>query len=154
MTHRTSLGIVIAVMAGCGAFLPGCSMLSAPCASEGTGSVTLASRADGGPPTSVAVEIAIATDETLAVTLSGLSGVQWFQQRTQLLKDNPETLQTAGWEIVLGQSVAAAPVQTPCGVVAIYAYASYTGPGEHRMKLPDLEKVTLVLDSNQMTRSQ
>lgn len=134
--------------------IAGCSWLNPSCEAEGTGSVTLTSAAGRGPSASVALEIAITTDVTLAKTLAGLTGLQWFQQRDQILLDNPTTLQTARWEIVLGQTVSNAPVATPCGVEAIYAYASYATPGAHRIKLADLENVTLALDAKQMMQVQ
>lgn len=147
-------GVSVSVLAILVSLTTSCSWLSPSCETEGTGSVTLTSTAGRGPSSSVAVEIAITTDETLAKTLAGLTGLQWFQQRDQILRDNPETLSTARWEIVLGQTVSEAPVETPCAVEAIYAYASYSAPGAHRLKLADLESVTLDLDAKQMTQVQ
>lgn len=113
-----------------------------------SGDVTLTAAEDAANGSALAVDLVVATDDTLAAQLATLTALQYFAARPQMQRDNPEAMQVSSWEIVPGQTIGPNSVDFPCGTSAIFVYASYPGSNPNRAQLTDLDDTSIVL--NQM----
>jgi type VI secretion system protein len=130
------------------------SACSTVCGIDARGTVEIVAAADANGASATAVDVVVARDETVAATLAGLSASTYFATRDQILRDNPKAMDVTGWEIAPGQSVGPDSVGFPCGVDAIFVYASYAAPGQHRAQLPDLNGVKVSLGASDFSVAQ
>ncbi len=135
----------------------GAGMLSAcatVCGVDASGVVQIVADPDANGASATAVDVVVARDERAAETLATLPASTYFATRDQILRDNPEGVDVTGWEIAPGQSVGPDSVSFPCGVEAVFVFASYAGPGAHRAQLPDLNGVSLTLGARDFVVAQ
>ena len=88
----------------------------------------------------VAVDIVLVLDEPAMEKLAGLSAAKWFQTRADLLKTFPGTVSYRSWEVSPGQTVRVpgSSFGSP-SVVGVFVFADYLAPGEHRMRVEQLQ---------------
>ncbi len=84
------------------------------------------------------------SDDATAVLLK-LGAHDWFQRKTQLLRDYPEDIAVASWELAPGQAVQEATVDSPGDLKDAFVFASYATPGDHRLRLGDDSRIRLTL---------
>ncbi|SDZ90434.1 hypothetical protein [Rubrimonas cliftonensis] len=115
------------------------------CGVDASGAVEIVAAPDANGASATAVDVVVARDERAADALAALPASTYFSTRDQILRDNPDGVDVTGWEIAPGQSVGPDSVSFPCGVEAVFVFASYAGPGAHRAQLPDLDGVRVTL---------
>lgn len=112
--------------------------------------VQVAPNANGGNP--VALDLLLVSDKELLKKLQGMSASDWFEQRTQILLDQPKeaTLAVRGWEWVPGQVVPAGELRVAPEVRAAVVFARYFNPGEHRAVLDPRRDVRIKLGESNL----
>lgn len=94
----------------------------------------------------VAVDIVAITDSALLPTVQSLSATQWFNAKSQLLRDNPDGFRVWSLELVPGSRFVAQenPLQ---GVTteATLLFARYRSEGDHRLRLDKVSSLHLLL---------
>ena len=93
----------------------------------------------------LAVDLVMSTNDDATAALMKLGAHDWFQRKTQLLRDYPEDITVASWELAPGQALQDAPVDSPGGLRDAIVFASYATPGDHRLRLGDAGSVRLTL---------
>ena len=96
----------------------------------------------------VAVDVVAVRNKQLAPAIAALTAAQWFQQKTQIVRDHPDQLDIQSWEWVPGQDVR--PIRTPMpgGVKQLIVFANYAAPGAHRAVLGDSRNFSLTLQQS------
>jgi type VI secretion system protein len=107
--------------------------------------MSIVSEADANLDGATAVELVMSTSDDASAALLKLSARDWFLQRTQLLRDYPDDIKVASWELAPGQAVQLAEVDSPGGLKDAIVFASYATPGDHRLRLGDDSRVRLTL---------
>jgi len=94
----------------------------------------------------VAVDIVAISDSALLPAIQALTATQWFNAKSQLLRDAPDGLRIWSLELVPGSRFVADdnPLQ---GVPAkaILLFARYRSEGEHRLRLDNTDSLHLLL---------
>ncbi len=122
--------------------LSGCAAI---CGIDARGSVEIIADPAANDRSAIAVDVVAVRGEALAEKLAELSASQYFLAREQIERDASGRIGVSGWEIAPGQTVGPESVSFECGVDAVFVFASYRTPGVHRMRLPDLDDVRIVL---------
>jgi type VI secretion system protein len=99
----------------------------------------------------VAVALVFVTDEALAAEIVKLSARDYFARQAQLMRDYPGGLRVTSWELTPGQSVSDQPIDAPCAAQAVLVFVDYATPGEHRLRLDGVSRLTLVLGASDFT---
>ena len=117
-------------------------------------SVQIARNANGGNP--VALDLLLVTDKELLKELQGMSAVQWFEKRAQIILDHPKdgVLEVSSWEWTPGQFVPLKEMTVPSEVKGAVIFANYFGPGDHRAVLDPRRDVRLTLGESKIEVSQ
>jgi type VI secretion system protein len=79
------------------------------------------------------VEIVSGNGASLISKVSALTAQEWFSQRAALLKGYPKEIRSSKWEILPGMGIELSLMHRPSQ--AIFLFANYAGPGEHRLRL-------------------
>lgn len=129
----------------------GCATI---CGVDASGTFEIVADVDANGGSATAVDVVVARDEQIAVTLAALPAATYFATRDQILRDNPKGMDVTGWEIAPGQSIGPESIGFPCGAEAVFVFVSYSAPGAHRAQLPDLNgvRVTLAARDFQVTQ--
>ena len=95
--------------------------------------------------TPVALDVVLLRDDASLGMVSALSASKWFSSRTDLAKTFPEGLSYRSVEIVPGQTLKL-PAATFGGsrLVGVMVFADYLTPGEHRVRVDQLQGDILV----------
>lgn len=142
-----------AALAGLGAgLLAGCGTVNRVMNLVGFAGTRLAwkevviAAADGANQNSaVAVDIVLVLEEAAIEKLSALPASKWFATRADLLKTFPGQFSYKSWEITPGQilrlpgSVFGSP-----NVLTVFVFADYLAPGEHRMRVDQLQNGIMI----------
>lgn len=93
----------------------------------------------------VAVDIVFALEESSIEKLAGLTASKWFASRADLMKTFPGTLSYKSWELTPGQvlRLPGSAFGSP-NVVAVFVFADYLAPGEHRVRVEQLQNGIIV----------
>jgi type VI secretion system protein len=136
-SRALAAGLLGLVLAGCSApsWLGGRSISR----------MTIVSEADANLDGATAVDLVMSTSDDASAALLKLSAHDWFLRRTQLLRDYPDDIKVASWELAPGQAVQLAEVDSPSGLKDAVVFASYATPGDHRLRLGDDSRVRLTL---------
>ena len=88
----------------------------------------------------VAVDIVLVLDESALEKLAALPASKWFQTRADLLRTFPGTFSYRSWEVAPGQllRIRGDSFGSP-SVVGVFVFADYLTPGDHRMRVEQLE---------------
>lgn len=95
--------------------------------------------------TPVALDIVFLHDEAMLEVVSKLPASQWFSSRQDLIKTFPQGLSYLSLEIVPGQTLKL-PAKTfdTSRLAGAMIFAQYLTPGEHRMRVDQLQGDILV----------
>jgi type VI secretion system protein len=107
--------------------------------------MSIVSETDANLNGATAVDLVMTTSDDASAALLKLSARDWFRRRTQLLRDYPEDIKVASWELAPGQALQEADVDSPGGLKDAIVFASYATPGDHRLRLGDDSRVRLTL---------
>lgn len=133
---QTGLALFAAVvLSGCGSV----------CLTTPDIEVGIVADADANRFTAIAIDIVATENDRTAARLNEMTAANYFQQRDQIIRDNPETLTVRSWELVPGQAVEPDDVNYGCDVKGIYIFASYVTPGIHRLRITPGEDITINL---------
>lgn len=113
--------------------------------------VTVSPSLNGNTP--VPVDVVVVYDKGLLEDLQGLSARQWFEQREQILRDNPKRLDTWSWEWVPGQEVATQVLEFDLGTAGGLIFADYLEAGDHRLRFDPHQHFRLSLGEASFTTS-
>ncbi len=127
------------------ALASGCSLY---CGVDGGGRVSVTADADANRGSATAIDLVAAEDEALVDKLAGIDAAAWFAGRSQLRRDNPDSLSVTGWEIAPGQTIEPEKVSFPCGTEGVFLFASLLAPGSHRVRLPGLDDLTVTVHAD------
>ena len=106
--------------------------------------VVIETAADANDNTPVAVDIVAIADNALLPTVQSLSATQWFNAKSQLLRDSPDGLHVWSLEPDSRFVTKSSPLH---GVKAeaILLFARYSSAGEHRLTLEKADSLHLLL---------
>lgn len=94
----------------------------------------------------VAVDIVAVSDSALTPTVQALTAAQWFNAKSQLLRDAPDGLRVWSLELVPGSRfVANENPLLGAQAEAILLFARYRSEGEHRLRLDNADALHLLL---------
>ncbi|HQS84124.1 MAG: hypothetical protein B7Y25_04345 [Alphaproteobacteria bacterium 16-39-46] len=86
--------------------------------------------------TAIAMDLLVVYEDGLVDTLFKKSALDYFENKEQILRDNPGQIDVWSWEVVPGQVVAPRSIvmtqPIPRGAVV---FANYLTPGDHRIRL-------------------
>lgn len=124
----------------------GCSSTPQPVKEVFMHGIQLIANPQANENTAIAVDFVISYNADLTNTLMQLSAFKYFDQKKQLLRDNPDTLQVLSWEIVPGQALAPTYVTYtgPYPQAGIF-FANYLSPGDHRIRAGKQTDVYILL---------
>jgi type VI secretion system protein len=105
--------------------------------------VAVSPQLNGNAP--VAVEVVVFYEKAVFQQASALTARQWFQQREQILRDNPKQIDAWKWEWVPAQEVPAQTLNFRLGAAGALIFADYFEPGEHRVRFDPHEHFRLLL---------
>ncbi|MDB5871420.1 MAG: hypothetical protein JWQ07_862 [Ramlibacter sp.] len=93
----------------------------------------------------VAVDIVLVIEEPELEKLAALPASKWFQVRADMLRTFPGTYIYKSWEVAPGQTLRlrGEDFGSP-SVVGVFVFADYLTPGEHRMRVEQLEDGIIV----------
>lgn len=99
----------------------------------------------------VSVDFVASSDATLSQSLKSLSANQWFDQRDQLRRDNPDRLRIWSLEVVPEQFSVFQDIPFR-GMRAndVIVYANYSTPGAHRLLITTEKTIWLKLEARDM----
>ena len=135
--------LLMVLHTGC---LPGLPFIGGPEVATRSFEVVVAPDANRESP--VPVDLVLLRSEPLIALVAGLTARQWFDQRSQLLRDHPKDLDYRSWELVPGQVVTIDefPFESRKGV-ALFVFADYLSEGAHRVRVDPLKKFRLRLEA-------
>lgn len=94
------------------------------------------------------VEIVSGDGAGLISKVSVLTAQEWFSQRAAFLKDYPKEIRSSKWEMLPGMGIEITLMHRPSQ--AIFLFANYAGPGEHRIRLDTFNQPTVRLGKYRM----
>lgn len=112
---------------------------------DGPNRVSITAGEDANQNRAVAIALVFVTDEALTADIAKLSARDYFARHAQLMRDYPGGLQVTSWELAPGQSVSDQPIDAPCAARASLVFVDYATPGEHRLRVDGVARLTLVL---------
>lgn len=96
--------------------------------------ITAADDANNRSP--VPLDVVLTHNPMVIEKLGQLTAGEYFRQRKQLLRDFPNQMLIASWEIVPGQTIDEVLHEDTSKVYAAYLFADFQSPGAHRALLP------------------
>lgn len=94
----------------------------------------------------VAVDIVAIADAALVPTVQSLPAAQWFNAKSQLLRDAPDGLRVWSLELVPGSRyISEENPLRDAPAEAIVLFARYRSAGDHRLRLDNLDSLHLLL---------
>lgn len=93
----------------------------------------------------VAVDVVLVMEESALEKLAALPASKWFQTRAEMLRTFPGTYSYKSWEVSPGQilRLKGGDFGSP-SVVGVFVFADYLTPGEHRMRVEQLQDGIIV----------
>ena len=108
--------------------------------------VVIETAADANDNTPVAVDIVAIADNALLPTVQSLSATQWFNAKSQLLRDSPDGLHVWSLELVPdSRFVTKSSLCTALRQRQFCCFARYSSAGEHRLTLEKADSLHLLL---------
>lgn len=94
----------------------------------------------------VPVDVVRVNNLALADQLAKVPSQEWFANRAQILRDNPRSADIVSWEVVPGQRIGLREMPPFDGrVVAVFVFAGYTTPADHRFRVASDDAVVVHL---------
>ncbi len=131
------LGIVAALLAGCGSSGPERLRVS----------VEAEPAANSDSP--VAIAILVVYEDSVFRDLSKLSAGEWFEQAEQRQRDNPERtdFDLLSWEVMPGQRIKETNFELQGRPATGLVFADYLSEGQHRNRFNPEKRILVVLGS-------
>lgn len=99
-------------------------------------SVTIVAAADANQNSPVALDLVFVQEATLLEVLRAMPAAKWFATRDDTQRSFPDGLRVLSLEVVPAQTVRLTdPAQLHQPALAVFAFAAYPPPGEHRERL-------------------
>lgn len=107
--------------------------------------VVIAAAPGANQNSAVAVDIVLVMEEPALEKLAALPASKWFQTRADMLRTYPGSYSYKSWEVSPGQTLRlpGSAFGSP-SVVGVFVFADYLTPGEHRMRVEQLEDRIIV----------
>lgn len=95
----------------------------------------------------IAVAILVIYDENLFTELSRLSAGEWFQQASQYMKDNPESISfdVVNWELLPGQEIKQTKISLQDRPSRGLVFSDYYTGGRHRARFKPERRILVLL---------
>lgn len=107
--------------------------------------LTLIASKDANLNSALAVDLVLLRDEATMAAVAAMSAQKWFASRTDLLKTFPDGLRYVSMELAPGQTLQLEPNKFGAQrLVGAFVFADYLTPGEHRMRVDQLEGSVVV----------
>lgn len=102
--------------------------------------VTILAANDANLNSPVALDVVLLKDEASLNLLTTLPATKWFASRGELEKTFPQVISYKSFEVVPGQTLRVAATEFGSARVAgVLMYADYLTPGEHRIRVDQLQ---------------
>ncbi len=131
----------------------GCSLVPDWISGMSISRISITAEPEANRNTAIAVDLVMLSDEEAAAAILKLNARDWFTRRAEFLRDYPEGVAVQSWEIVPGQVLRDAKVDSPSGMKAAVVFALYDNEGEHRLRLTDNSEVRLMLGADDVRLS-
>lgn len=108
-------------------------------------SVSVLSASDANLNSALAVDVVLVRDDATLAMLASMPASKWFVTRGEIQKTFPQALSVHSMEIAPGQTL-----RLPSGafgearVTGVFVFADYLTPGEHRVRMDQLQGDVLV----------
>lgn len=99
----------------------------------------------------LALDIVITYDKKVLAKLREMPARDWFEKRTQILRDHEGALQAWPFEWVPGQEVEPLALRYEIGADRAVVFADYYSPGPHRLLVDPHRGVRLLLEADGFT---
>jgi type VI secretion system protein len=107
--------------------------------------VTIMAASDANLNSPVALDIVMLKDDASLGMMSTLPAVKWFATRGEMEKTYPQSVNYKSFEVAPGQTLRIAASDLGSGRVSgVMMYADYLTPGEHRIRVDQLQGAVLV----------
>lgn len=107
--------------------------------------VVISASADANLNSPVAMDIVLLNDEASVAMVSALPASKWFATRADLQKTFPQGVKYRSFEVVPGQSIRLPEADfASTRVAAAFVFADYLSPGEHRIRVDQLQGELLI----------
>jgi type VI secretion system protein len=133
--------------------LGGCSLVPDWINGMSISHMTIVTEAGANQNTAIAVDLVMLSDKEAAGAILKLSAREWFDRRAGFERDYPDGVKVQSWEIVPGQALRDADVDSPSGMKAAVIFALYDSDGPHRLRLGDDSDVHLTLGADDVKLS-
>jgi type VI secretion system protein len=107
--------------------------------------VVIAAAEGANQNSAVAIDFVLVLDEATVDKVAALPAAKWFQARADMLRTFPGTYIYKSWEVSPGQTLRLRgdAFGSP-SVVGVFVFADYLTPGEHRMRVEQLQDGIIV----------
>ena len=93
----------------------------------------------------IAVDIVLVREESMLEKIAPLPAAKWFQTRADLLKTFPGVFSYKSWEVAHDQTLRVlGSIFGSQTVVGVFVFADYVTPGEHRIRVEQLQNRIIV----------
>jgi len=99
----------------------------------------------------IAVEFVVVYDKKMLGKLREMTAREWFEQRTQILRDHAGGLQTWSFEWVPGQKVEPLALRYEVGAKQGVIFADFFSPGPHRLLVDPHHAIRLLFEADGFT---
>jgi type VI secretion system protein len=139
------LGLVVGSLSACGSLGSVANFFAAKGNRLDWSGLTVIAAEGANLNTPVALDVVLLRDDATLGMVSTLSAAKWFASRADLAKTFPEGLSYRSMEIAPGQTLKL-PASTfgASRLVGVMLFADYLSPGEHRMRVDQLQGDILV----------
>jgi type VI secretion system protein len=139
------MGLILASLSACGSLSSVGNFFGAKGSRLDWSGLTVVAAEGANQNTPVALDVVLLRDEASLAMVSALSASKWFSSRSDLAKTFPEGLSYRSLEIVPGQTLKLpASAFGASRLVGVMLFADYLTPGEHRMRVDQLQGDILV----------
>lgn len=139
-----ALAAVFGIVTSCGALkLPTWSSYQWP-------EMTVVAAPDANLNSPVALDLVFIREADVAMVekVSALPAAKWFASRVELVKTFPAAISYKSWELAPGQTLKVPSIVFDSfgspRVVAVFLFADYLTPGDHRLRAEQLQKHIIV----------
>ena len=105
--------------------------------------------ANNGSP--IIVDLVLIYDATLIPQIESETAAAWFKGKAALTASAGTNLSVMSWTIAAGDEVPETEIDLRSGALAAFVFASYSGKGDHRLRIDGSGALTVTLGANDPT---
>jgi type VI secretion system protein len=90
-------------------------------------------------------------DRLLIPNIAKMTAAEWFSTREQLRNDSPDGFEVHEWEVVPDTRIDVARLPFRGGGAALFVFANYKAPGDHRARLDKWSRPQILLQQRTFT---